>query len=140
MDGRRVRAPRMSTGRQAERGLAFMRHRVAGRHLGRSVGHRRALYRNLITELFRHDRIRTTEAKAKAVQAEAEKLITIAKRRDVQARRQVAAVLTDDAVTARLIDEVVPRYLERPGGYTRVLHLGQRLGDGAPMVLLALVD
>lgn len=117
-----------------------MRHRVAGRRLGRSMGHRRALYRNLVTELFRHDRIRTTEAKAKAVQAEAEKLITIAKRRDVQAHRQLAAVLTDEAVTRRVMDEVVPRYLERPGGYTRVLHLGQRLGDGAPMVLLALVD
>lgn len=117
-----------------------MRHRVAGRRLGRSVGHRRALYRNLITELFRHERIRTTEAKAKAVQAEAEKLITVAKRQDVHARRQVAAVLTDDAVTKRLIDEVAPRYLERPGGYTRVVHLGQRLGDGAQMVLLTLVE
>ncbi len=117
-----------------------MRHRVAGRRLNRSAGHRRALYRNLVTELFRHDRIRTTEAKAKAIQAEAEKLITIAKRQDVHARRQVAAVLTDDEVTKRLVDEVAPRFKERPGGYTRLLHLGQRLGDGAPMVLLALVE
>ncbi len=117
-----------------------MRHRVAGRQLNRSAGHRRALYRNLVTELFRHDRIRTTEAKAKAVQAEAEKLITIAKRQDVQARRQVAEVLTDDEVSKRLVDEVAPRFKERPGGYTRLLHLGQRLGDGAPMVLLALVE
>lgn len=117
-----------------------MRHRVAGRRLNRSGGHRRALYRNLVTELFRHDRIRTTEAKAKAVRAEAEKLITIAKRQDVQARRQVAAVLTDDEVSKRLVDEVAPRYKERPGGYTRLSHLGQRLGDGAPMVLLALVE
>ena len=117
-----------------------MRHRVAGRRLDRSVGHRRALYRNLVTELFRHDRIRTTEAKAKAVQAEAEKLITIAKREDVHAHRQVAAVLTDPEVTKRLMSEVAPRYRERNGGYTRVLHLGQRLGDGAPMVLLTLVS
>lgn len=117
-----------------------MRHKVAGRHLGRNVGQRRALYRNLITELFRHDRIRTTEAKAKSVQAEAEKLITIAKRQDVHAHRQVAAVLTDPAVTKRLVSEVAPRYMERAGGYTKVLHLGQRLGDGAPMVLLTLVD
>ena len=117
-----------------------MRHRVAGRRLNRSVGHRRALYRNLVTELFRHERIRTTEAKAKAVRAEAEKLITVAKRQDVYARRQVAAVLTDEAVVRRLMDELAPRYQERPGGYTRVVHLGQRLGDGAPMVLLTLVE
>lgn len=117
-----------------------MRHRVAGRRLNRSVGHRRALYRNLVTELFRHERIRTTEAKAKAVRAEAEKLITVAKRQDVHARRQVAAVLTDEAVVRRLMDELAPRYQERPGGYTRLVHLGQRLGDGAPMVLLTLVE
>lgn len=117
-----------------------MRHRVAGRRLDRPYGQRRALYRNLVTELFRHDRIRTTEAKAKAVQAEAEKLITIAKRQDVHAHRQVAAVLTDAEVTKRLMTEVAPKYRERPGGYTRVLHLGQRLGDGATMVLLTLVE
>ncbi|MCL6431543.1 MAG: 50S ribosomal protein L17 [Anaerolineae bacterium] len=113
---------------------------MAGRHLGRSLGQRQALFRNLITELFRHDRIRTTEAKAKAVQAQAEKLITVAKRGDVQARRHVAAVLTDEAVVKRLVDEIAPRYMERPGGYTRVVHLGPRQGDAAPMVLLALVE
>lgn len=117
-----------------------MRHRVAGRHLGRSLGQRQALFRNLITELFRHDRIKTTEAKAKAVQAQAEKLITVAKRGDVQARRQIAAVLTDEAVVKRLVDEIAPRYQERPGGYTRVVHLGPREGDAAPMVMLALVE
>ncbi|MDI7275866.1 MAG: 50S ribosomal protein L17 [Anaerolineae bacterium] len=117
-----------------------MRHRVAGRRLSRPVGHRRALYRNLITELFRHERIKTTEAKAKAVQAQAEKLITVAKRQDVHARRQVAAVLTDEAVVKRLVDEIALRYLERPGGYTRLVHLGPRLGDAAPMVLRALVE
>ncbi len=117
-----------------------MRHRVAGRHLKRSTGQRTALFRNLMTELFRHDRIKTTEAKAKAVQAEAEKLITIAKRGDVHARRQVASVLTDPDVSKRLVDEVAPRYKERPSGYTRVLHLGVRVGDGAPVVLLALVE
>jgi large subunit ribosomal protein L17 len=117
-----------------------MRHRVAGRHLKRSTGQRQALFRNLLTELFRHDRIKTTEAKAKAVRADAEKLITIAKRGDVNARRQIAAVLTDPAVTKRLVDEVAPRFKERPSGYVRVLHLGQRAGDGAPVVLLALVE
>lgn len=117
-----------------------MRHRVAGRHLKRSTGQRKALFRNLMTELFRHDRIKTTEAKAKAVQAEAEKLITIAKRGDVQARRQVAAVLTDPGVSKRLVDVVAPRYKARPSGYTRLLRLGVRVGDGAPVVLLALVE
>lgn len=117
-----------------------MRHRVAGRHMKRSTGQRQALFRNLMTELFRHDRIKTTEAKAKAVQAEAEKLITIAKRGDVHARRQVASVLTDPVVSKRLVDEVEPRFKERPSGYTRVLHLGPRVGDGAPVVLLALVE
>jgi large subunit ribosomal protein L17 len=122
------------------KGLAFMRHRVAGRQLNRSASHRRALFRNLMTELFRHDKIRTTEAKAKAVQAEAEKLISIAKRGDVHARRQVSAVLTDSVVTKRLVDEVAPRYSSRAGGYTRILHLGPRLGDAAPMVFLSLVE
>lgn len=117
-----------------------MRHRVAGRHLKRSTGQRQALFRNLLTELFRHDRIKTTEAKAKAVRSEAEKLITIAKRGDVHARRQIAAVLTDPEVSKRLVDEVAPRFKERPSGYTRVLHLGQRVGDGAPVVMLALVE
>ena len=117
-----------------------MRHKVAGRHLKRSAGHRRALFRNLVTELFRHDQIRTTEAKAKAIQAEAEKLVSVAKRKDLAARRQVAEVLTDETVTKRLLDEVAPRFAERPGGYTRLVHLGQRLGDGAPMALLALVE
>ncbi len=117
-----------------------MRHRVAGRHLKRSTGQRQALFRNLLTELFRHDRIKTTEAKAKAVRSEAEKLITIAKRGDVHARRQIAAVLTDPEVSKRLVDEVAPRFKERQSGYTRVLHLGQRVGDGAPVVMLALVE
>ncbi len=117
-----------------------MRHRVAGRHLKRSTGQRQSLFRNLITELFRHERIRTTEARAKAVQAEAEKLISRARRQDVQSRRLVSAVLTDEAVTKRLVDEIAPRYVERHGGYTRIVHLGQRVGDGAPMVQLSLVE
>ncbi len=117
-----------------------MRHRVAGRHLKRSTGQRRALFRQLMTELFRHERIKTTEAKAKAIQGEAEKLITIAKRGDVHARRQVGAVLTDPEVCRHLVDEIAPRFGDRTSGYTRVLHLGPRVGDAAPMVLLALVE
>ncbi len=126
-----------------------MRHRVAGRHLGRNTAQRRALFRNLMTELFRHERIRTTQAKALAVRSEAEKLVTLAKRGqtkrqaqeiDVHERRLAAAVLTDPVVVRKLFNEIAPRYSERNGGYTRVHKLGPRLGDGSEMVLLELVD
>ena len=117
-----------------------MRHRKAGRKLGRSSGHRRALYRNLITELFRHERIRTTEAKAKAVRGQAEKLITLGKRGDLHARRLAAARLNDPTIVTKLFDELADRYEERPGGYTRIFRLGRRQGDGASMVLLKLVE
>ncbi len=123
-----------------------MRHRVAGRRLGRSSGHRRALRRNLITELFRHERIKTTEAKAKAIRSDAEKLVTLAKRglRDdsytLHARRQAVAALNDPAIATKLFDELAPRYEEREGGYTRLYKLGRRKGDGAPMVVLELVE
>jgi len=123
-----------------------MRHRVAGRRLGRSTGHRKALFRNLVTELFRHGRIRTTEAKAKSVRPNAEKLITLAKKglREedyvLHARRLAASRLNDPDVVKDLFDEIAPRYETRPGGYTRILKLGPRQGDGAEMVLLELVD
>ena len=126
-----------------------MRHRVAGKHLGRSTAHRVALCRNLMTELFRHERIRTTHAKAEAIRSEAEHLVTIAKRgkakansdqHDVHERRQVAAVLRDPMVVRKLFDEIAPRFEERPGGYTRMIKVGRRQGDGAEMVVLELVD
>jgi len=123
-----------------------MRHRVAGRRLGRSSGHRRALRRNLITELFRHERIRTTEAKAKAIRSDAEKLITLAKRGlqddsyTLHARRQAVAALNDPAIARKLFDELAPRYEEREGGYTRLYKLGRRQGDGALLVVLELVE
>jgi len=126
-----------------------MRHRVAGRHLKRDSGHRRSLYRNLMTELFRHGRIRTTEARAKAVRGKAEKLITVAKagvarqqagQYDAHQHRLVAAVLTDKAVVKKLFEEIAPRYETRPGGYTRILKLGPRKGDAAKMALLELVE
>lgn len=117
-----------------------MRHRVAGRHLNRNTGQRRALFRNLITELFRHERIRTTEAKAKAVRGDAERLITLAKRGDVHARRQIAAVVNDPEVADKIFREVAGRYADRAGGYTRIVKMGPRLGDAAPMVLLELVE
>jgi large subunit ribosomal protein L17 len=123
-----------------------MRHRVAGRRLGRSSGHRRALRRNLITELFRHGRIKTTEAKAKAIRSDAEKLVTLAKRglQDdsyvLHARRQAVAALNDPAIARKLFEELAPRYEEREGGYTRLYKLGRRQGDGALLVVLELVE
>lgn len=124
-----------------------MRHRVAGHKLGRPTGQRRALRRNLMTDFFRHERIRTTRAKADAVRGAAEKLITTAKRgvaageiKAVNARRQVAAQLNDPEVVKKLFDDIAPRYASRPGGYTRVVRLGPRAGDAAEMVLLELVE
>ena len=165
-----------------------MRHRKAGRHLGRSSGHRQALYRNLMTELFRHERIQTTEAKARAVRPLAERLVTkartarpervveLAKQRDVKklsawfnakradqlialvddddeealtrmaeqmalhARRQVLSRLTDRDIALKLVEEIAPRFEDRPGGYTRMFKLGMRQGDAAKMALLELVE
>jgi len=117
-----------------------MRHRKAGRKLGRSSGHRRALYRNLVTELFRHERIKTTEAKAKAIQPKAEKLITLGKRGTLHARRLAAGRLNGNEILQKLFDEIAPRYQDRGGGYTRILKLGRRQGDNAPVVLIELVE
>lgn len=127
-----------------------MRHRVAGKKLGRSTGHRKALRRNLVTELLRHERIKTTRAKAQAVRGQAERLITIAKRglaaadgepaRGVYARRRAAAQLNDPKVVQKLFDDIAPRYADRPGGYTRMLRLGVRKGDAAEVVVLELVE
>ncbi|MBN1887467.1 MAG: 50S ribosomal protein L17 [Thermoflexales bacterium] len=125
-----------------------MRHRVAGKKLGLSSAHRKALRRSMVTELFRHDAIQTTRAKADAVCGQAEKLITIAKRSlaledpqaAVSARRRAAAQLNDPEIVKRLFDVIAPRYQERKGGYTRMYKLGPRLGDAAPMVLLELIE
>ncbi len=117
-----------------------MPHQIAGRHLGRNTSQRKALFRSLVTELFRHERITTTEAKAKAVRGDVEKLITLAKRGDVHARRLANRTLLDKAVSDKLFETIGPRYAERAGGYTRILKLGPRAGDAAPMVILELVD
>jgi large subunit ribosomal protein L17 len=117
-----------------------MRHNVMGRRLGRSTNHRKALFRNLTTELFRHERIKTTEARAKSVQPIAEKLVTLARRGDLHARRQAARELHDPAVLQKLFDEIGPRMQDRNGGYTRIYKLGPRRGDAANMVLIELVD
>lgn len=125
-----------------------MRHRVAGKRLGRSKDHRKLLRRNLMNELFRHERIRTTRAKAEAIRAESERLITLAKRgvaaedeaRGVHARRIAQSRLNNRDSVQKLFDVLAPRYADRPGGYTRVYKLGLRNGDRAEMVLLELVD
>jgi large subunit ribosomal protein L17 len=116
-----------------------MRHKVAGRKLSRATDHRMALYRNLVTDLLRYEKIVTTEAKAKEARSLAEKMITLGKQKNLNARRQALAFVYDKDVVDKLFAELGPRYAERPGGYTRVVKLGPRLGDGAPMAHLELV-
>jgi large subunit ribosomal protein L17 len=121
-----------------------MRHLKSGRKFGRMSGPRQALLRNLTKQLFEHGRIRTTEAKAKSVRPQAEKLITLAKRgtqgNRVHAQRLAMARLGDQAVVKKLFDELAPRYVARPGGYVRITKLGPRQGDGAEMVQMELVE
>jgi large subunit ribosomal protein L17 len=117
-----------------------MRHRSKGRQLSRTSAHRRATLRNMATSLFRHGRITTTTAKAKELRPFAERLITLAKRGDLHARRLVAQKIPDRDVLGKLFDELGPRYVSRPGGYTRILKLGTRRGDAAEMALIELVE
>src|SRR5436853_3082524 len=117
-----------------------MRHAKARGKLSRDSAHRRALLKNLCKEVIEHERIKTTEAKAKAVKPEVEKLITLAKRGSLHARRQALASLHNDKfIVHKLFDEVAPRYAERPGGYTRIVKLGPRKSDSTEMVYLELV-
>ncbi|MFZ3071412.1 MAG: 50S ribosomal protein L17 [Anaerolineaceae bacterium] len=126
-----------------------MRHQVKGYRLGRSGGHRTAMRKTMIKQLFEHERIQTTLAKAKSIQADAEKMITVAKNSQtgseiekINARRQVASELGNASpeIVKKLFDDIAPRFKNRPGGYTRLLKLGPRLGDNAEMVLLELVS
>ena len=117
-----------------------MRHRVAGRRLSRAGDHRMALYKNLVTDLLRYEKIVTTEAKAKEVRSLAEKMITLGKKGGLHAHRQALAFIIDKKVTDKVFSEIAPRYAERLGGYTRIIKLGPRLGDGAAMVRLELVE
>ena len=117
-----------------------MRHHKAGRKLGRDSAHRKALYANLAGALIEHGRIKTTEAKAKEVRPIVEQMITLGKRGDLAAHRQAVAFLRSKAVAHKLFAEVAPRFAEREGGYTRVVKLGPRQGDAAPMAYLELVD
>jgi large subunit ribosomal protein L17 len=117
-----------------------MRHHRAGKKLGRDSAHRKALYANLACSLIEHGRIKTTEAKAKAVKPFAEQMITLGRRGDLHARRQAMAQLRSQEVVHRLFADVAPRFADRPGGYSRIVKLGPRQGDGADMVYLELVD
>jgi large subunit ribosomal protein L17 len=117
-----------------------MRHARAGKKLGRDSAHRKALYANLASALIEHGRIRTTEAKAKAVKPIAEKMITLGRRGDISARRQAISFLRSKDIVHKLFAEVAPRFADRPGGYSRIVKLGPRQGDAAEMVYLELVD
>jgi large subunit ribosomal protein L17 len=116
-----------------------MRHRRAGRKLGRTSAHRRALLRNLTSSLFLHEKIITTEAKAKELRRVAERMITLAKRQSLHARRLAATVVQDARALKKLFDRLGARYQERHGGYTRITKLGHRAGDGASMVAIELI-
>jgi large subunit ribosomal protein L17 len=117
-----------------------MRHHRSGKKLGRDASHRKALYSNLTGALIEHGRIRTTEAKAKAVRPIAEQMITLGRRGDVHARRQALAYLRSQDVVHKLFSDVGPRFADRAGGYSRIVKLGPRPGDAAPMAYLELVD
>jgi len=117
-----------------------MRHRVAHRKLGRTTEHRLSLLRNMAASLITHERIRTTVAKAKELRPFVEKLVTLGKRDSLHARRMAFSILSSKTVVRRLFSDVSPRFSERPGGYTRILKLGPRQGDGAPMAFIEFVD
>ncbi len=117
-----------------------MRHRRRGRKLSRTSQHRRATLRNMATSLFQHDGIETTVAKAKELRPFAERLITLARRGDLHARRQVERHIRDRGVSGKLFGELGPRFASRPGGYTRIVKLGHRVGDGAEMARIELVS
>lgn len=117
-----------------------MRHNVSGRKLNRTPAHRKMLYRNLVTALFKHERIQTTVPKAKEARSVAEKLITFAKKGDLHSRRMAARKLNEPEVLQKLFAEIGPRYAERPGGYTRIMRMGPRKGDAAEIAILELVD
>ena len=117
-----------------------MRHRVAGRHLGRETSHRLSLYRNLVTDLLRYERITTTEAKAKEIRPMAERIITLGRKGDLHSRRQALRFVYDPKVVKKVFDVIGPRMATRPGGYLRITGLEPRKGDGARMATIELVD
>jgi large subunit ribosomal protein L17 len=117
-----------------------MRHRKAGRALGRNSGHRRALYRALVTSVLEHERIETTVPKAKELRTFVEKMITLGKKGDLAARRRALAFIRKESVVRSLFSDIAPRFANRAGGYTRVMQTRRRLGDGAPMAVIELTE
>lgn len=117
-----------------------MRHNKSGKRLGRNSSHRAAMLRNMVTSLIQHEKITTTDTRAKELRKLADRMITLGKRGDLHARRQALQVIQDRTVVAKLFDMVGPRYKDRPGGYTRVIKLGVRFGDNAPLSQIELVE
>lgn len=117
-----------------------MRHNKSGRRLGRNSSHRKAMLRNMVTSLLDHEKITTTDARAKEVRKLAEKMITLGKKGDLHARRQALSVVQDKNVVAKLFDRLAPRYAERNGGYTRIMKVGNRAGDNAPVSIIEFVE
>lgn len=115
-----------------------MRHKVRGKKIGADAGHRKAILNSLATEVFKHERIKTTKTRAKEARSLVEKIVGLAKRGDIHARRQVMAIVGDRALTHKIFEEIGPRFADRDGGYTRILKLGPRAGDSAPMVYIEL--
>ncbi len=117
-----------------------MRHNKSGRSLGRNSSHRTAMLRNMVTSLFAHEKITTTDIRAKELRKLADRMITLGKRGDMHARRQALQVIRERKVVAKLFDMIAPRYKDRPGGYTRIIKLGYRAGDNAPLSQIELVE
>ncbi|MDO9068193.1 MAG: 50S ribosomal protein L17 [Deltaproteobacteria bacterium] len=117
-----------------------MRHGKTGRRLGRKTSHREAMFRNMVTSLLSHEKITTTDAKAKEIRVVAERMITLGKRGDLHAMRLAASVIREKSVVTKLFSTIAPRYKDRPGGYTRIVKLGVRQGDAAPLSLIELVE
>jgi len=117
-----------------------MRHGNSGRRLGRTTSHREAMFRNLVTSFLNHEKITTTDAKAKEIRSVAEKMITLGKRGDLHALRQAASYIREKSVVTKLFTTIAPRYKDRSGGYTRIVKLGNRLGDAAPISIIELVE
>lgn len=116
-----------------------MRHRKAGIRLSRTTAHREAMLRNMVTSLFMHEKIKTTDAKAKVLRGVAEKMITLAKRGDLHARRQALAFIRDNGIVKKLFEDLRKHFVDRPGGYTRITKIGMRHGDAAPISFIELV-
>lgn len=117
-----------------------MRHNNTGRRLGRTTSHREAMFRNMVTSLLNHEKITTTDAKAKEIRSVAEKMITLGKRGDLHSMRLAASYIREKSVVTKLFTTIAPRYKERSGGYTRIIKLGIRQGDTAPISLIELVE